>query len=68
MTTYEFWRNFETGEVWAVKLLDGIVVACSGPLHHDDIDGDFLESLDYCEEGAASIEAARDEFALVADV
>jgi hypothetical protein len=65
MTTYEFWRHGRTGEVWAVKLVEGVVVGCCGPLHHDDLDRDFLEGLDYAEEPAASIEAAREEWALL---
>jgi hypothetical protein len=62
MISYEFWRHGPTGEVWAVKLKDGIVVACAGPLHYDDIDSDFLDSLDYGEDGAAAIEASREEY------
>jgi hypothetical protein len=65
MVTYEFWRHSGTGEVFAVQLLDGVVVGCSGPLHHDDIDPAFLEDLDYAEEGAAAIEATREEYALL---
>jgi len=68
MITYEFWRHPETGEVWAVKLRNGIVVAACGPLHHDEIDHEFLEDLDYSEEGAASIEATRDRYGLVEDL
>jgi hypothetical protein len=65
MITYEFWRHSRSGQVFAVQLLDGIVVACSGPLHHDDIDLAFLADLDYSEEGATVIEASRDEYVLV---
>ena len=67
MVTYEFWRNRRTGEVLAVKLFDGVVVACCGPLHHDDIDPGFLEDLDYSEADAASVESAREEYALLGD-
>ena len=62
MTTYEFWRHRTTGEVIAVKLLDGIVVSFCGPLHHDDIDAAYLPSLDYSEDGAGGIEAAREVY------
>jgi len=65
MITHEFWRHSGTGQVFAVQLLDGIVVACSGPLHHDDIDLAFLDDLDYAEEGATAIEASREEYVLV---
>jgi hypothetical protein len=65
MTTHEYWRHAHTGEVWAVRLLDGVVVGCCGPLHHDDLDPDFLPDLDYVEDGAAGIEEAREEFALL---
>lgn len=67
MISHEFWRHRETGEVWAVKLHDGVVVACSGPLHHDDIDPDFLGGLDYGKEHAAAIEASREAYAPLAD-
>ncbi len=63
MTSHEFWRHAETGEIWAVRLRDGVVVACSGPLHGDDIDPDFLDALDYGEKGAATIEASREAYA-----
>lgn len=67
MITYEFWRHGPTGDVRAVKLRDGVVVACTGPLHHDDIEPDFLEGLDYGEEDSAAVEAAREEYAPLAD-
>jgi hypothetical protein len=63
MTSYEFWRHHATGEVIAVKLLDGIVVGACGPLHHDDMDAAFLPSLDYSEDGAEAIETAREAYA-----
>lgn len=28
----EFWKHLRTGEVWAVEVHDGRVVACWGPL------------------------------------
>jgi hypothetical protein len=68
MISYEFWRHEPTGDVRAVKLRDGIVVACTGPLHHDDVNPDFLEALDYVAEGSAEVEAARDEYALLTGV
>lgn len=66
MITFEFWRNRETGEILAVKLLDGIVVGCAGPLHHDDVDPEFLEDLDYASEGADRVEETRELFAPLA--
>lgn len=62
MTTYEFWRHRTSGEVVAVKLLDGVVVAWTGSLHRDDVDASFLPGLDYAEAGAADVEAAREEY------
>jgi hypothetical protein len=63
--TYEFWRERRTGEVWAVELADGIVVACCGPLHHKDVDAAFLHAFDYKPGEAARIEAGRDGFDLI---
>lgn len=64
MKTYEFWRERESGEVWAVELVDGIVVACCGPLEHSEIDEQFLPGLDYSSERAEWVEAHRDAFDL----
>jgi hypothetical protein len=66
VTTYEFWRHRTTGEVFAVKLLDGIVVASCGPLHRDDVDAGFLPTLDYTEKDAGAIESAREAYAPLA--
>jgi hypothetical protein len=65
MKTFEFWRERETGEVWAVELLDGVVVAHCGPLHHSEVDAQFLETFDYRVSGSDEIEAERDRFDLV---
>jgi hypothetical protein len=64
MKTYEFWRELETGEVWAVELVDGLVARCSGPLHHGELDRQFLEGLDYAATRAAWVEAHREAFEL----
>jgi hypothetical protein len=62
MRTHEFWRDGETGEMWAVELGDGIVTGCAGPLHRSEVDPSFLERYTYESRHAASIEAARDRF------
>ena len=64
MKTYEFWRERETGQVWAVKLLEGVVVGCCGPLDHSEIESRFLATFDYSPERAALTEAQRDSFDL----
>jgi hypothetical protein len=68
MVTHEFWRDMRTGEVLAVRLRDGVVVGCCGPLHHDDIDRDFLDDYDYLEAGAGRIEAERESFTLLTEL
>jgi hypothetical protein len=65
MVSNEYWRHRHTGEILAVKLRQGVVVGCCGPLHHGDIDRDFLDDLDYADDRAAEIESAREEWALV---
>jgi hypothetical protein len=65
VVTHELWRQRDTGQVWAVELRDGIVVACDGPLHHDDADPAFLEGYNYTLVGADRIERDRDQFTLV---
>lgn len=64
MKTFEFWRERSTGEVWAVELLEGVVVACCGPLGHDDLEERFLPGLDYAPDRAGWVEAHRDAFDL----
>jgi hypothetical protein len=64
MKTYEFWRELATGEIWAVELLDGVVVGSAGPLDHSDVEERYLRVLDYRPGRAAWIEANRDRFGL----
>ena len=64
MKTYEFWRERGTGYVWAVELLEGVVVGACGPLEHSERDEEFLETFDYATGRAAWIEAHRDAFDL----
>jgi hypothetical protein len=64
MESYEFWREKQTGEIWAVKFLDGLVVGSCGPLDHSEVDEQFLEGLYYSTDRAAWIEAHRDAFDL----
>ena len=64
MTEYEFWRERETHEVWAIEFVDGVVTGLCGPLPHCDIDEAFLDSFAYSPERAAWVEEHRDAFEL----
>jgi hypothetical protein len=64
MKMHELWRHRETGEVWAVKLVDGVVVGCFGPLAVHDRDARYLDAFDYSPARAAWIEGRRDTFDL----
>lgn len=64
MKMYEFWRERRTGEVWAMKLFEGVVVGCCGPLDHSELDEKFLEAFDYSPDRSAWIEEHRDAFDL----
>ncbi len=64
MKTYEFWREHETGEIWAIELLEGVVVACCGPLDHSETEEQFLATFDYAPDRAAWVEKHRDAFDL----
>jgi len=64
MKTYEYWRERETGQIWAVEFVDGIVVGCCGPLDCDELEQRFLPTLDYSVERAAWVEAHREAFDL----
>jgi hypothetical protein len=61
--THEFWREIETGEVWAVELEGGIVRRSCGPLHWSEITTVLLrEGYDYRADDAAELQARREEF------
>jgi hypothetical protein len=61
--TYEFWRERASGEVWAIELLDGIVVGSCGPLHWSEINPSFLRSgYEYAPDEGAALEGRREEF------
>lgn len=64
MKTYEFWRERGTGQVWAIELLEGVVVGACGPLDHSELCEEFLKAFDYAAERSAWIEAHRDAFDL----
>jgi hypothetical protein len=64
MKTFEYWRERESGEVWAVELLDGVVAGCCGPLGPGELDERFLATFDYAPERAAWTETHREAFDL----
>lgn len=64
MTAYELWRERETGEVWAVRLVDGVVVGCCGPLPARERVPAFLGGLDYTSDRARWVDVHRDAFEL----
>jgi hypothetical protein len=63
MTTYEFWREIESGEVWAVELEDDVVARCRGPLHWSEINPSFLRvGYEYSVDEASALESRRHAF------
>jgi len=64
MKTYELWRERASGEVWAVRLVEGTVVGCCGPLATHDRNVSYLGGLDYAPDRADWIERHRDAFDL----
>lgn len=64
MKTYEFWRERGPGEIWAVELLDGVVVGCCGPFTRSEVEERFLRTFDYSPARATWVEAHRDAFDL----
>jgi hypothetical protein len=64
MRTYEFWRECASGSIWAVALLDGVVVGCCGPLTWSEIDERLLPAFDYDVERGAVVEGHRERFEL----
>ena len=64
---YEFWRERESGRVWAVELRDGIVRGACGPLRLDQISRDYLRGYAYADELGREIEGRRAEFDLLTE-
>jgi hypothetical protein len=62
--THELWRERKTGEVWAMRLVDGTVIGCCGPLASHDRDAPYLRTLDYLGERAEWVDGNREEFDL----
>ena len=62
--THELWRERKTGEVWAVRLVDGTVIGCCGPLASHDRDARYLRTLDYLGERAEWVDGHREAFDL----
>ncbi len=62
MTRYEFWRECETGELWAVRLDDGGPVGARGPLHWSEVSPMHMGMYDYASEEASVLAAREDEF------
>lgn len=67
MTTYELWRERETGEVWAIRLVDGAVAGCCGPLAAREREPMFLGGFDYTPERAEWVDTHREAFELALD-
>lgn len=66
MKTFEFWRERESGLIFAIALEDGVVVGSSGPVEHGDVDDDLLARYGYDAARAPWIEAHREELDLYA--
>jgi CBS domain-containing protein len=64
MKEREFWRNRQTGRVYAIECDDGVVSGACGPLALSEVEERFLAAFDYAREEAAWFEAHRDEFDL----
>ncbi len=65
MRTYELWRDPASGEVWAIRLVEGVVEGCCGPLPSHDRDPRYLDGLDYSAEQVGRLERDRESFELV---
>jgi hypothetical protein len=62
MREHELWRHRESGDVYAVRFVDGVIAGVAGPLPFDDRREEFLPTLDYGEEGAEWVEREREGF------
>jgi hypothetical protein len=62
MPTYEFWREIDSSEVWAVQLEDDAVTGAHGPLHWSEIIVTYLPHYEYTDEEAAEVRGRTEEF------
>jgi len=62
-TEYQYWRHVESGEVWAVEIVDGIVTGACGPLYDEDRPDD-MRDFEYDREDGDWIETNQDQFVL----
>jgi hypothetical protein len=60
-TLYEYWQHRITGEVWAVKLVDGRVVGVTD-IEQSDVDEELLAHLPFRASDAAIIEEQSADF------
>ncbi len=64
MKTFEFWRDRESGLIFAIALEDGVVAGSCGPVVYEEVDDELLERFAYGAGRAPWIEAHRDQFDL----
>jgi CBS domain-containing protein len=64
MKEYEFWRDRESGRLYAVVLEDGLVSGSCGPLTASEARERFLSTFDYSPDEAAWFEQHREGFDL----
>lgn len=57
----EFWKHLRTGEIWAVEVHDGRVVACCGPLPRSQRleTAMLLQRLSFAVDGVDRVERER---------
>jgi hypothetical protein len=65
MRTHELWHDRESGEIWAVELLDGVVAGAAGPLRPGSVSPALLKHFGYDRSEAARIESTRSRFDLL---
>jgi hypothetical protein len=60
-TVYEYWQHRATGDIWAVKLIDGRIVAAV-EMSPRNVDPVVLQHLPYRTEEARTMEKSRNDF------
>jgi hypothetical protein len=65
---YQFWQHRSSGEVYAVRLVEGKVVSAVGPLYYEEAQNTPLDAYEYLDydaiDGGTWVEENRDEFQL----
>jgi hypothetical protein len=62
MVAAEYWRHRPTGEIWAVRLVNGAVIGACGPLADSYVTRELLHYLPYSQRDATWVKESLSGF------